>query len=240
MSQCKRCYAEISNGVQIDGKIVCSDCAQIILSEKQLGYRHGPGFGRLSSRTCARCGVDLLLLGDDKIYKMDGKEYCDICSEKIQHQIDYSHKIAEEIYNYMKARFPDIDYKNSGKGYSVMTPQNPNKNRIKIYINNDKITLSFTDWHTHYNYSLFKSEINTFYNHLNALLDNKICAVCVYNKDKPQDDWYFFDLISEDQLTEDNLYKKFAKSYDFGTNLMFVCSFWDHTKDRKILLSIDH
>ena len=77
--RCKRCHIEIVGGEKIDGKTVCSDCAKIIRAEEKLGYSHGPGFGRLSKRTCARCGIDLLMLDEKAIYKMDGKEYCDIC-----------------------------------------------------------------------------------------------------------------------------------------------------------------
>ena len=247
--RCKRCDAEILDGVQIDGKTVCSDCAKIIRAEKKLGYSHGPGFGRLSKRTCARCGIDLLMLDEKVIYKMDGKEYCDICSGKIKKEIARSSEVTDEIFKYMKGKIPGTVppmathavLPNNGldeAGYLILSPENNNENRINIYVN-DGIILSFANCQVCYKFNLMDAERSDFYNDLNALIDNKKCAVCACDSDKPEDNWRYSALLNEERLTEEYLYDKFVKNYKFGTNLMIVCSFWDASKDRKFMFATD-
>ncbi|MBQ4360521.1 MAG: hypothetical protein II767_09710, partial [Proteobacteria bacterium] len=166
--RCKRCHIEIVGGEKIDGKTVCSDCAKIIRAEKKLGYSHGPGFGRLSKRTCARCGIDLLMLDEKVIYKMDGKEYCDICSGKIKKEIARSSEVTDEIFKYMKGKIPGTVppmathavLPNNGldeAGYLILSPENNNENRINIYVN-DGIILSFANCQVCYKFNLMDAE----------------------------------------------------------------------------------
>ena len=45
------------------------------------GYYQGPGWAKVSSIVCARCGCDLHLIRNDQIYVIGGKQYCDVCAE---------------------------------------------------------------------------------------------------------------------------------------------------------------
>lgn len=45
------------------------------------GYYQGPGWAKLSSIVCARCGCDLHLIRNDQITTINGKQYCDVCTE---------------------------------------------------------------------------------------------------------------------------------------------------------------
>lgn len=230
--RCKRCHNEILGGEKIDGKLVCDACAKIIRAEKKLGYSHGPGFGRLSKRTCARCGVDLLTLDADLVQTIHQKEYCDICSVKLREALEHSREVVEQVLAYMMKLFPDTTYEIDNDGeYWIKSPKNEHGHCINVWIDHE-VTLGFADWHAHYSYNpseLYMNNMDIFYSHLNALVNNEMCAVDSYYKEDGDEYWGGSTLLSEDQLTEENLYS------EFGVKKV-VCSFWDASKDRTFVI----
>ena len=45
------------------------------------GYYQEPGWAKLSSIVCPRCGCDLHLICKDQIKTINGKQYCDVCAD---------------------------------------------------------------------------------------------------------------------------------------------------------------
>ncbi len=231
--KCARCDIEIWNGSKIDGKIVCDACAKIIIAEKKQGYAHGPRFGRLSPRCCTRCGVDLLLLDEEKIDKINGKEYCDICATKLRKALEHSREVVEQILSYMKKLFPDTTYEIDDDGeYWIKSPKNALGHCINIWIDHE-VTLGFADWHSHYSYQpseIYCNCMDDFYHHLNMLVHNELCAAdSYYYKEDGYKYWGGSTLLSEEQLTESNLYDAFG-----GKTV--VCSFWNASKDKTFVI----
>lgn len=233
--ECRRCHFETTSPVIIDGKPVCPMCAMAITSEKNKGYDHGPGFGRISHRCCARCGVDLLQLEPAQIRSIDECEYCDVCAVKITRAQERSKEVLEQIMAYMASLFPDAIHEIYESGdHLIKSPDNDHGNAIQVWIDQE-ITLEFADWHHHYGFEI--ADMAEFYDDLNGLFLGKLCVACSYSKgmeDNAQEDdeeyWRGSSLMHEEQLTEEELYREFLK------NQKVICSFWDASKDRTFII----
>lgn len=234
-SLCGRCGRQFSEGMLVDGRTVCVSCAEVIFAEKAAGYRHGPGFGRLSARCCARCGVDLLSLEAEHIVRLDGKEYCDICIEELQRQRQRRQTALEDIYECLSEQFPDICLSAYDDGYALDIPENNGRKRLSIFLG-EELTLSFADWHEHYSFTgqPYRLSLEDFYACLSGLLNNELAAVCAYDISGPAPRWCGSSIIRAEDANE-----KYLRG-EFGGGRLIVCSFWDPALNRELELREDY
>ena len=118
--------------------------------------------------------------------------------------------------------------------YTIKTPENSKHNYIWIDLD-EEITFGFSDWHSHFSFS--DDGVKSFYYYLNAIINNELCAACsYYNKlvdGSFQEFWGGSTLLSEDKLTQKDLYD------EFGHSKRITCSFWDATKDIQMRTTTD-
>ena len=221
MCTCVRCHSKIKLERKIiDGKIVCRSCYDIIIEEKKKGYKHGPNFGTLTDRCCLRCGVDLLLLEQNQVKKINKYEYCDVCAEKIK-------AVYDELKQYLSTQpvISSLDF--DDENYSVCVWGKDKKNLLEIYLE-DEISMFFSEWHSHYNLEenleLHINDLCDFYYELSSILYNEIC-VAYYLNEKIK-------CVTSSLIDKNEANEEYLRDI-FGKKKKICCVFWD-SKDDKV------
>ena len=57
---------------------------RVFKKETDAGYRKTSGWAKVSTIVCDRCGCDLHLIRKDQITSINGKLYCDVCTEYLK------------------------------------------------------------------------------------------------------------------------------------------------------------
>ena len=239
---CKRCFEKTDQPVKYNGKIICPSCAQIVEAEKAKGYKHGPGFGRLSNRLCMRCHVDLLQLAPWQIYRIGDAEYCDVCAAKIPPQHQNPRQVYHAVVKAM-SEFPNalltISHEENHGNYYIRSSPNRANHAIEIDIE-EEISLFFANWHCHYDYD-DGAQYHEFYDDLFKIILNQSCSAAAFDEDgsndpdDPDDDdliWRASALLDAAVLPEDDDKAiEFLKT-KFGDAAIVRCDFWDARKSR--------
>ena len=239
---CKRCFEKTDQPVKYNGRIVCPSCAQIVGAEIAKGYKHGPGFGRLSNRLCTRCRVDLQQLEPWQIHRIGDAEYCDVCATKIPPQHQHPRQVYNAVVRTMSEfsnALPAIShYENHGKFYIRMY-SNPAISTIYVDID-EELTLEFGYWHRHYNYD-DGAQYHAFYDDLCKIISNQACSAAAFDEGAPKDPddpedtdliWRASSLLDASVLPEDDDKAIAVLRKRFGDAAIVRCDFWDDSKSR--------